>query len=81
MTVHRLNLVDRNLDGNRHRHRWRAECSCGEWTGKNRRRKAEAIEQHDEHVEHRTNEAQGRRVDGYGPKPLTPASRLPDELR
>lgn len=84
MTVHRLELVDRNLDGIRHRHRWRAECSCGTWVGKNRRRQAEAVAQHTQHVDAKDGEEQGRRrhsLDGYGPRPTTPAAKLPEELR
>lgn len=84
MTVHRLELVDRNLDGIRHRHRWRAECSCGTWVGRNRRHKAEAVEQHTQHVDAKAGEEQGRRnrsLDGYGPRQPTPTDRLPEELR
>ncbi len=70
---HRLTLNDRGLV---HRHRWLPSCSCG-WVGVPRRRQRAAAGEYRDHIGAETH----RLAPTYAPQPMTPADKLPDELR
>ena len=70
---HSLVLIDR---GPQHVHRWVPSCSCGTWTGVQRRRKVEAVEQYRQH----RSGAESRGTARFKPRPPTPADRLPLDL-
>lgn len=73
---HAFVLVDR---GPEHVHRWKPSCTCGTWTGAQRRRKQEALKQY---RQHRVIVAPvtGRRKSTLKPRPPTPAELLPMAL-
>lgn len=81
-----LTIVDRNVDGARHRHRWFPTCACG-WRGVFRRRRRDAVAEHRDHVDALRRAARGRPVrrgrvrQPLQPRPVTPVDQLPEALR
>lgn len=73
MNHHALVLIDRGVE---HAHRWKPSCSCGTWTGVQRRRKQEAVMQYRKHVAG----TRPKRTGGYRPRTPTPSHLLPVEL-
>ncbi len=71
---HTLTIADR---GGEHRHRWSPSCSCG-WVGVPRRRIRGAA---DEYRLHRRSAAKAAAAPDRPPRQLTPADKLPEELR
>lgn len=77
--AHRLELHDRNADGERHRHRWAPRCSCGRWFGLFARTKKVAADRHRDHV--RSERRHTRVEKRAAPRPVTPEADLPEALR
>ncbi len=77
-TAHHLTIIDRDQRDNcHHAHRFGAVCLCG-WSAVPRRQRRDVVEEYREHVL-----ARHRRRSRYPPhpRPLTPADRLPPQLR
>lgn len=86
MAGHALVLNDRNVAGERHRHRWHPSCECGRWHGINAETVDKAAEQYRAHRRKEAREDRirlRRRHRDRLPQPqaVTPAHLLPEALR
>ncbi len=75
---HALILTDRGVI---HRHRFTPACACGKWFGRHHRRRCDAAREYRGHLAANTATARSSRAGVVVPLPLTPAERLPAELR